>query len=94
MISYNLVGKLYDNDLIDGKMLGKIFHWTIRLFVFVILWAISYGMIKLFFFIKANLEIFIFVLFISVLVLFAIGLTIKHKKVDKRILLQQTGETN
>lgn len=92
VISYNLVGKLYNNDLIAGKMLGKIFHWSIRIVVFVILWAISYGVIKLFFFAKENLEITLVLLFVSVFVLFAIGLIIKHNKVHKRILHQQTGE--
>lgn len=85
VISYKFVGKLYDNDFIDGKTLGKLCHWTIRLFVFVMLWAISYGVIKLFYFIKANLEITLVLLFVSMLVLFTIGLIIKRKKVDKRI---------
>lgn len=85
VIVYNLVGKLYNNDLIDGKVFGKIFHWTIRTVVFVLLWAVSYGMIKVFFFIRANLEITIVVLFISVFVFLVIGLLIKYRKVHKQI---------
>lgn len=85
VIAYNLVGKLYNNDLIDGKVFGKIFHWTIRTVVFVLLWAVSYGMIKVFFFIRANLEITIVVLFISVFVFLVIGLLIKYRKVHKQI---------
>lgn len=85
VIAYNFVGKLYDNDLIDGKMFGKLFHWTIRTVVFVLLWAVSYGIIKLFFFLKANLEISIVVLFVSVFVFLVIGLLIKYRKTHKRI---------
>ncbi len=85
VISYNLVGKLYNNDLIAGKMLGKIFHWSIRIVVFVILWAISYGVIKLFFFAKENLEITIIVLCVCLLLFFVIRLLIKHRRVHKQI---------
>lgn len=85
VIAYNLVGKLYDNDLINGKTLGKLFHWTIRIFVFVLLWAVSYGVIKLFFFVKANLKITIVVLFVCLFVFLAIRLLIKYRKVHKRI---------
>jgi len=89
VIAYILVGKLYDNDLIDGKTLGKLCHWAIRLFVFIILWAISYGVIRLFLLVKANLEVTVILLLISALALFAIGLIIKHKKVHKRILFNK-----
>lgn len=85
VIAYNLVGKLYNNDLIDGKMLGKIFHWSIRIVVFVLLWAISYGIIELFFFVKANLKITLVVLFVGLFVFLAIRLLIKHRKSYKRI---------
>ena len=84
-ISYNLVGKLYDYDFIDGKSPGKLCHWIIRTLIFILLWAISYGAIKLFFFVKSNLKITIVVLFVSAFVILAIGLLIKHKKSHKQI---------
>lgn len=33
VIAYGLVGKLYDNDIIEGASIGSILHWIIRLIV-------------------------------------------------------------
>jgi hypothetical protein len=33
VIAFRFVGALYDDGLISGRFLGKIFHWTIRLIV-------------------------------------------------------------
>lgn len=56
LISYELVGKLYAFDFIDGKFWGKFCHWTIRTIIFILLWAITYGMIKLYYLVKLNFQ--------------------------------------
>lgn len=35
-VAKKLVGKLYNNDIISGKTIGSILHWTIRLIVFIV----------------------------------------------------------
>lgn len=38
-IAFRLVGKLYHLDIIDGRFMGSILHWVIRLIVFVFLFV-------------------------------------------------------
>ena len=40
-VAWKLVGKLYDNQIISGKILGSIIHWTLRLISFVVIFYIS-----------------------------------------------------
>lgn len=39
-LAFGIVGDLYNADIIHGKAIGSILHWTIRL-------GIVYGMVKL-----------------------------------------------
>lgn len=41
VISYNIVGRMYRIGLIDGRIAGKILHWSIRLVVFFILYNMA-----------------------------------------------------
>lgn len=36
---------MYSGGMIDGSTSGSFFHWLIRLILFVILWAVTYGII-------------------------------------------------
>lgn len=45
--AFKQVGDLYNSGIINGRFLGSIFHWVIRLIVFSLLWAITYGLIWL-----------------------------------------------
>lgn len=36
-IAFRMVGTLYRLDIIDGKFIGSLLHWIIRLIVFVVL---------------------------------------------------------
>lgn len=40
-IAYGLVGKLYDNDVIEGSSIGSILHWIIRLLVCTVLFLVA-----------------------------------------------------
>ena len=44
-VAYRCVGDMYSGGMIDGSTSGSFFHWLIRLILFVILWAVTYGII-------------------------------------------------
>lgn len=45
IIAYRSVGNLYSDGWIYGRTAGSILHWLIRFVVFVLIWAMSYGVI-------------------------------------------------
>lgn len=47
-IAYSLVGKLYSYDIIDGRGVGRIVHWMIRLIVFVIIFYLVATTIRIY----------------------------------------------
>lgn len=47
IIAFYVVGSMYNNHEISSRASGSIFHWGIRLTVFVIMWAVAYGVIWL-----------------------------------------------
>ena len=44
-VAYRCVGDMYSDGMIDGSTSGSFFHWLIRLILFVVLWAVTYGII-------------------------------------------------
>ena len=44
-VAYRCVGDKYSGGMIDGSTSGSFFHWLIRLILFVILCAVTYGII-------------------------------------------------
>lgn len=44
-VAYRCVGDMYSGGTIDGSISGSFFHWLIRLILFVVLWAVTYGII-------------------------------------------------
>ena len=54
IIAYRAVGGLYSNGWINGRTAGSALHWIIRLIVFVVIWAITRGIIWLVRFITAH----------------------------------------
>ena len=45
LIAYDKVGSLYHGDFISGRAAGSFFHWIIRTISFIVMWAITYGVI-------------------------------------------------
>lgn len=43
--SFRIVGDMYDSGSISGSFLGSIFHWIIRLLIFVPIWFVIYWVI-------------------------------------------------
>lgn len=60
-IAYLIVGDMYRGGWIYGSTSGSFFHWLIRFFAFVGLWAFSYGAIKVYQFITANWQIILMI---------------------------------
>lgn len=46
-VSYSIVGDMYSFGGISSSTAGRVLHWIIRFFVFVIIWGITYGVIVL-----------------------------------------------
>lgn len=44
-VAYRCVGDMYSGGMIKGRTGGSFFHWLIRFILFVVLWAITYGVI-------------------------------------------------
>ena len=44
-VAYDKVGDLFHSGSISGRSAGSLFHWIIRTVVFVVIWAIAYGVI-------------------------------------------------
>ena len=46
-VAFSTVGDMYSSGSISGGCLGSVFYWIIRLLLFVIIWAVTYGVIAL-----------------------------------------------
>lgn len=44
-VAYDKVGILYHSGAISGRSAGSFVHWIIRTIIFVVMWAITYGVI-------------------------------------------------
>jgi len=78
VIAYRAVGNLYSDGLIDGRTAGSVFHWIIRLIAFIVIWAITYGVIWLVRFITAHWVVVLSVLGGVLLVVTVLSLIIPH----------------
>lgn len=84
IIAYRCVGSLYQSGNIDGKTIGSIIHWIIRLLVFIVIWAITYSIIWIVKFITTHLVIVLSIL-VGIIVITAISYLIVRvtKKYDR-----------
>lgn len=46
-LAFSKVGDLYDSGMICGSSAGSFFHWIIRAVLFIVMWAVTYGVIWL-----------------------------------------------
>ena len=53
-VAFSIVGDMYDVGDISTGIGGSFFHWLIRLIVFVAMWAITYGAIRVWQFCAAH----------------------------------------
>ena len=83
IIAFYIVGSMYNNHDISSSESGSIFHWGIRLTVFVIM-AVTYGVIWLAQFIATYIWWIIGVLGVIAVILTIIRFCIKRNKCVKR----------
>lgn len=84
VIAYNTVGDMYRADFISGSTSGSFFHWLIRLFVFAVIWSVTYGVIWIVKLITANWQIILIVsgIAVGITVFFALAIFV-FKKIKK-----------
>lgn len=82
IIAFRCVGSMYREGFISSRGAGSFFHWLIRLIFFVIIWAVTYGVIAFVKWLCAN-----WILVLSVLggiVLLAAIITITISLIKKK----------
>lgn len=81
-LAYGFVGNLYDLDIVQTRIGGKIVHWTVRLFCYVIMWIVARLVIWLVRFTIAHWLI-VLVGFVAIIMMTIVILSIKRKKMRK-----------
>lgn len=61
-VAFSIVGDMYSSGQICGSCSGSLFHWLIRLLIFVAMWVVTYLVIAFVQWITANWIIIISVL--------------------------------
>ena len=79
-VAYSIVGDMYSSGDIRGGCLGSIFHWIIRFFLFLIIWAVTYAVIALVQWITAHWIIIVSVLGTLALIAGVIAVIIIFRK--------------
>lgn len=79
IIAFYVVGRMYDNQDISSSAGGSIFHWGIRLTVFVIMWAVTYSVIWLAQFVATYIWWIIGVLGVIAIALIVVRICINRK---------------
>ena len=78
-IAFSKVGDMYRADIIHGKFLGSLFHWIIRILVFVPSWAVVYWLIVFVQWIKANWIMAIVILAVAIVLIIVITVVYRNK---------------
>lgn len=78
-VAYSKVRKMYRADIIHGKFLGSFFHWVIRFFIFVPLWAVVYWLIVFVQWIIANWIMAIVILAVAIVLIIVITVVYRNK---------------
>lgn len=96
-IAYDKVRDLYHSHMISGRMSGSFLHWIIRAVCFIVLWAITYGVIWIGKFAIENkvligviaVTVFLIIVTIKVLLMsrrkIVINVEAQSKKIDKGV---------
>lgn len=84
-IAYSSVGKLYTKNIIQGSFDGSICHWLIRFPVYIIIWAVLYGLISLGKLIYHNWKILLLISSCAVATIIILAITaLVKRKIRKR----------
>jgi hypothetical protein len=84
VVAFGVVGKLYDDGDISGSTVGSIFHWLIRLVVFVVLFYVFSLIIWVVKFIVAIPWYIWLMIGIAVAAIIVLGVLFKHNTSKER----------
>ncbi len=76
--AFSLIGTLYKERWISGRVVGSLLHWICRFGIYLVVWAIVYFLIIVYNWIKANLIIFICII-AGIVILAVVGYYIIEK---------------
>lgn len=79
-VAFQSVGNLYRSGSISGNAAGSFLHWTIRIGVFVAIWAVAYGVISVGKFVITHWVTILCVLGGGLLVATVIGITVAVRR--------------
>ena len=79
-VAFQSVGNLYRSGSISGSAAGSFLHWTIRIGVFVAIWAVAYGVISVGKFVITHWVTILCVLGGGLLVATVIGITVAVRR--------------
>ena len=87
-VAFRSVGDLYDSGMINGGAVGSVMHWVIRLGIFVLIWAVTYGVIAIGKFIIAHWGVILCVFGGCLLATTAVGITVivRSRRIRKESL--------
>ena len=84
-IAYSSVGNLYTKNIIQDSFNGSICHWLIRFPVYIIIWAVLYGLISLGKLIYRNWKIVLLISSCAVATIIILAITaLVKRKIRKR----------
>ena len=84
ILAFRLVGNMYDADVIGESVLGSIFHWVLRLVLFVSMWGITNAAIIAYRFLTEHLVILL-VVFGGALLLLGAFFLVRHLVIQNRL---------
>ena len=88
-IAFGLVGRLYSNNILEGRTQGSLAHWIIRGIVFVIMWAVTYAAIVVYRFVLANWIWIVSVIgVVGIVIAMFFVIRAKCKKKDKEMMTE------
>ena len=83
--SFRIVGDMYKDGSINGSFLGSLFHWGIRLLIFVLIWFAVYWVIAIAQWILAHWVLFLSALGGGVVLFVAVFSAIYHSNHKKQL---------
>ena len=83
--SFCIVGDMYDNGSINGSFLGSLFHWGIRLLIFMPIWFVVYWVIVIAQWILAHWVLFLSALGGGVVLFVSVFSAIYHSNHKKQL---------
>lgn len=94
ILSFAIVGNMYDSGEISGSLAGRICHWAIRLLIFVPVWFVVYWVIVIGQWIIAHLFLALTIAVGVIILAVGIWFVVFYKKQNQKNLKDKKGNFN